>query len=90
MLIARRPDGAPQWQLHSRGTPSPQKVRQRIHNLRGTISVTPSWITYALLDEIVDEFGPVVEKLALEVDSIDDQVLMLADLDETEMLQRYA
>lgn len=38
----------------------------------------------------MDEFGPVVEKLALEVDSIDDQVLMLADLDETEMLQRYA
>ena len=47
VLMARRPDGPPQ--LHSRGPPAPQKIRQRIHNLRGSTKVTQSWITYALL-----------------------------------------
>lgn len=57
-------------QFHFRGTPHPQNVRRRIKQLKDYISVTSDWISYALIDDIADAFGPLVQSIEYEVDSI--------------------
>ena len=75
-------------QFHSRGTPHPHNVRGRMKRLRGSIGVTSDWIAYALLDNMVDAFSPLIEELTVETESIDDRVLVLTDRDEEDMLLR--
>lgn len=60
----------PSLQFHFRGTPHPQNVRRRIKQLKDYISVTSDWISYALIDDISDAFGPLVQSIEYEVDSI--------------------
>lgn len=43
---------------------------------------------YALLDDVVDEFGPNIKSIELEVESIDELVLYLKRINQTEMLRR--
>lgn len=64
-------------QFHFRPTPHPQNVRRRIKQLKDYISVTSDWISYALIDDITDAFGPLIQSIEYEVDSIDELVLIL-------------
>lgn len=70
MLILGPLPVAGRLQFHFRGTPHPQNVRRRIKQLKDYISVTSDWISYALIDDISDAFGPLVQSIEYEVDSI--------------------
>nr|GAT54758.1 predicted protein [Mycena chlorophos] len=74
--------------FHFRPTPHPQNVRRRIKQLRDYISVTSDWISYALIDDITDAFGPLIQGIEYEVDSIDELVLILKDAETSDMLRR--
>ena len=80
-------------QFHFRPTPHPSNVRRRIKQLKDYISVTSDWISYALIDDITDAFGPLIQSIEYEVDSIDELVLILKDnlketREQTDMLRR--
>ncbi|KIY52297.1 cora-domain-containing protein [Fistulina hepatica ATCC 64428] len=75
--------------FHFRSTPHPQNVRRRIKQLKDYISVTSDWISYALIDDITDAFGPLIQSIEYEVDSIDELVLILKETTEqSDMLRR--
>lgn len=75
-------------QFHFRPTPHPQNVRRRIKQLKDYINVTSDWISYALIDDITDAFGPLIQGIEYEVDSIDELVLILKDAEQSDMLRR--
>jgi magnesium transporter len=52
------------------------------------LKITPDWIDYALIDDIVDSFMPVLRIIELEVDAIDDLVLILKESEQSDMLRR--
>ena len=79
--------------FHSSPTPHPANVRRRIRQLKDYIQVSADWICYALIDDIVDGFAPLLDGVEQEVDAIDEGVLRLHREDEEEvetgqMLQR--
>ena len=79
--------------FHSSPTPHPANVRRRIRQLKDYIQVSADWICYALIDDIVDGFAPLLEGVEQEVDVVDESVLHLhldedQDVDSGEMLQR--
>jgi magnesium transporter len=77
--------------FHSSPTPHPANVRRRIRQLKDYIQVSADWICYALIDDIVDGFAPLLEGVEQEVDTIDEGVLTLHREEEEEtgeMLQR--
>jgi len=78
--------------FHSSPTPHPANVRRRIRQLKDYIQVSADWICYALIDDIVDGFAPLLEGVEQEVDNIDAGVLHLhqyeEDGDGRKMLQR--
>ncbi|KAE8230319.1 hypothetical protein CF326_g4686 [Tilletia indica] len=74
--------------FHFHPTPHPQNVRRRIKQLKDYISVTSDWISYALIDDITDAFGPLIQNIEYEVDSIDELVLILKDVEQSDMLRR--
>ena len=65
-------------------------MRRRIRQLRDYISVTSDWISYALIDDITDGFGPLIQGIEYEVDTIDELVLILNDVEQGDMLRRCA
>ncbi|MCJ1293488.1 Mg(2+) transporter [Xylographa carneopallida] len=69
--------------------PSPHAadVRKRIGKLRNYINLTADWICYALIDNIVDSFGPVIRSIELETDQIEDQVFIAREGDFTTLLR---
>lgn len=54
--------------------PHAAHVRKRIGRLRDYVNLSADWICYALIDEIVDEFAPVLRDVEHETDAIDDSV----------------
>ncbi|KAG5648756.1 hypothetical protein DXG03_000104 [Asterophora parasitica] len=74
--------------FHFRPTPHPQSVRRRIKQLKDYIAVTSDWISYALIDDITDAFGPLIQSIEYEVDSIDELVLILKEAEQSDMLRR--
>jgi len=74
--------------FHFRPTPHPLNVRRRIKQLKDYISVTSDWISYALIDDITDAFGPLIQSIEYEVDSIDELVLILKETEQSDMLRR--
>lgn len=79
--------------FHSTPTPHPANVRRRIRQLKDYIQVSADWICYALIDDIVDGFAPLLEGVEQTVDAIDEGVLHLhqeeeEDVESGEMLQR--
>jgi magnesium transporter len=52
------------------------------------LEITPDWINYSLIDDITDSFIPVIEKIDVEVESIDDLVLILTEAEQSDMLVR--
>ncbi|TGZ76971.1 cora-domain-containing protein [Ascodesmis nigricans] len=63
--------------FHFSITPHPANVRRRIRQLREYIQLSADWISYALIDDITDAFGPHIDNLAKEADDIDDAVLRM-------------
>ncbi|GAA5835420.1 hypothetical protein JCM9279_004536 [Rhodotorula babjevae] len=63
-------------------------VRRRIKQLKDYINVTSDWISYALIDDITDAFGPLIQNIEYEVDSIDELVLILKEAEQSDMLRR--
>ncbi|KAG0232209.1 CorA metal ion transporter [Actinomortierella wolfii] len=65
-----------------------RNVRKRIRHLKNRVEVTPDWINYALIDDIVDSFAPLIRQVETEVDMIDELVLILKESERTDMLRR--
>lgn len=63
-------------------------VRQRITALKEHVSLSSDWICYALIDNIVDEFGPVIRQIEHDVDTLEDDVFIMRDFDSTSFLLR--
>ncbi|TAQ85641.1 hypothetical protein B7494_g6034 [Chlorociboria aeruginascens] len=51
-------------------------VRKRITMLKDYLSLSSDWICYALIDDIVDCFAPIITKIEQETDIIEDQVFI--------------
>ncbi|KAF4120284.1 magnesium transporter [Geosmithia morbida] len=63
------------------------QVRKRITALKEYVSLSSDWICYALIDNIVDTFGPVIHQLELEADAIEDEVFVMRDDDSAKFLR---
>ena len=70
--------------------PSPHaaEVRKRIGRLRNYINLTADWICYAMVDNIVDCFQPVIRNLEIETDNIEDSVFVARSDDFSSLLRR--
>jgi magnesium transporter len=58
--------------------------------LKAYLNVNPHWLSYAILDDITDRFGPQVNAIEMEVDAIDDLVLIMSQTEQSDMLVRIA
>lgn len=68
-------------------TPHTLNVRKRIGRLRDYINLNSDWICYALIDDIVDSFAPVLRSIEHETDAIEDQVFIARIEDSREILR---
>lgn len=62
-------------------------VRKRIALLKDYVALSSDWICYALIDDIVDSFAPIIRKLELEADSIEDEVFVSRENDSNTFLR---
>ncbi|PTB71392.1 cora-domain-containing protein [Trichoderma longibrachiatum ATCC 18648] len=53
------------------------EVRKRITALKDYVSLSSDWICYALIDNIVDSFAPVINQIEHEADAIEDEVFVM-------------
>ncbi|KAK8199734.1 cora family metal ion transporter-like protein [Phyllosticta capitalensis] len=67
--------------------PHASNVRKRIGRLKDYISLSSDWICYALIDDIVDSFGPVIRDIEHETDAIEDQVFTARAEDSRHILR---
>ncbi|KAM5448065.1 CorA metal ion transporter [Microsporum audouinii] len=74
--------------FHFSRTPHPANVRRRIRQLKDYLILSADWISYAIIDDITDVFGPLIHAIEDEVDEIDDKILRLhsdsKDIDNNE------
>ncbi|RAK84546.1 cora family metal ion transporter [Aspergillus costaricaensis CBS 115574] len=63
--------------------PHAANVRRRIGKLRDYVSLSSDWICYAMIDDIVDSFGPVIREIEVESEAIEDLVF-IARMDDFE------
>ncbi|KAI9924369.1 hypothetical protein AWENTII_003893 [Aspergillus wentii] len=63
--------------------PHAANVRKRIGKLRDYVSLSSDWICYAMIDDIVDSFGPVIREIEVESEAIEDLVF-IARVDDFE------
>ncbi|KIW09281.1 uncharacterized protein PV09_00202 [Verruconis gallopava] len=70
--------------------PHTKNVLQRIGRLRDYLSLNSDWICYALIDDIVDSFMPVIRDLENEVDTIEDEIFVARDEDARPILRKIA
>ncbi|KAJ9650632.1 hypothetical protein H2198_010070 [Neophaeococcomyces mojaviensis] len=68
--------------------PHPHNVRKRINKLGDFVSLGPDYICYALIDDIVDSFAPVIRDAEAESESIEDQVFTARDDDFASLLRQ--
>ncbi|KAH8821579.1 putative metal ion transporter C27B12.12c [Xylogone sp. PMI_703] len=68
--------------------PHAANVRKRITMLKDYVALSSDWICYALIDDIVDSFAPVINKIELETDIIEDQVFVARDDDLHDFLRK--
>jgi len=69
--------------FHFSMTPHPANVRRRIRQLRDYLILSSDWISYAIIDDITDVFGPLIQNIEDEVDDIDDAILQLHSSGDT-------
>lgn len=68
--------------FHFSPTPHPVTVRRRARLLKDYLTVSSDWIAYALIDDITDAFGPMIETIEEEVYSFEDAILKLHSKDD--------
>lgn len=58
--------------------PSPHaaNVQNRIHMLRNYMTLSSDWICYALIDDIVDSFSPLISAIEQETNAMEDSVFV--------------
>lgn len=69
--------------FHFSQTPHPANVRRRIRQLRDYLILSSDWISYALIDDITDVFGPLIQSIENEVDDVDDTIMQMHALNDT-------
>lgn len=71
-------------------SPSPHaaNVRKRIGKLRDYMALTADWVCYAMIDNIVDSYGPPIASIEAETDTIEDQVFVARTDDFTSLLRQ--
>lgn len=69
-------------------SPHALNVRKRIGKLRDYMALTADWICYAMIDDIVDTFGPPIHRIETESESIEDQVFVARTDDFTPLLRQ--
>ncbi|KAF2205590.1 magnesium transporter ALR1 [Delitschia confertaspora ATCC 74209] len=69
-------------------SPHSVNVRKRIGRLRDYVSLSADWVCYALIDDIVDSFAPVIREVEHETDAIEDQVFTARMEDSREILRK--
>ena len=55
-------------------TPGLATVRRRLESTPELLAMGPEAVLYAILDEVVDEYGPVIAGLENDIDEIEDQI----------------
>ncbi|KAK6442143.1 hypothetical protein LTR95_001612 [Oleoguttula sp. CCFEE 5521] len=65
-------------------------VRKRIGRLRDYVNLSADWICYALIDEIVDSFAPVLRDVEIETDVIEDSVFTARFEDSRAILRQIS
>ena len=68
--------------------PHASNVRKRIAKLRDYVALGSDWICYAMIDDIVDSFAPVIRDAEHESEAIEDQVFVAREDDFTQLLRR--
>lgn len=68
--------------------PHAANVRKRIGRLRDYVNLSADWICYALIDDIVDGFGPVLHDVEQEAEAIEDQVFIARFEDSRQILRQ--
>jgi magnesium transporter len=68
--------------------PHGRSVRRRIGKMSDYLSLGSDWICYALIDDIVDSFGPVIRDAERESEDIEDQVFIARDDDYAGLLKQ--
>ncbi|KAH8702611.1 putative cora family metal ion transporter [Talaromyces proteolyticus] len=63
-------------------------VRKRIGKLRDYVSLSSDWICYAMIDDIVDSFGPIMRDVEIESEAIEDHVFVSRAEDFSTFLPR--
>ncbi|KAK5997407.1 Putative metal ion transporter C27B12.12c [Cladobotryum mycophilum] len=63
------------------------EVRKRITALKDYVSLSSDWICYALVDNIVDSFAPVISQIEVEADAIEDEVFVMRQDDSNSFLR---
>ncbi|CRG88564.1 Putative metal ion transporter C27B12,12c [Talaromyces islandicus] len=63
-------------------------VRKRIGKLRDYVALSSDWICYAMIDDIVDSFGPIMRDVEIESEAIEDHVFIARAEDFTTFLPR--
>ncbi|XHG02868.1 hypothetical protein AWENTII_006192 [Aspergillus wentii] len=69
--------------FHFSQTPHPANVRRRIRQLMDYLILSSDWISYALIDDITDVFGPLIQAIEDEVDEIDENIMHMHSLGRT-------
>ncbi|KXX79464.1 Magnesium transporter ALR2 [Madurella mycetomatis] len=64
------------------------QVRKRITMLKDYVALSSDWICYALIDDIVDSFAPVISKLEGDTDQIEDEVFIARTDDMAQFLRK--
>ncbi|KAL1967836.1 hypothetical protein VTN77DRAFT_2525 [Rasamsonia byssochlamydoides] len=70
--------------FHFSQTPHPANVRRRIRQLRDYLILSSDWICYALIDDITDVFGPLIQSIENEVDDVDDAIMQMHSRDDVD------
>ncbi|KAJ4126965.1 hypothetical protein NW768_008586 [Fusarium equiseti] len=66
------------------------RVQTRISSLKEYVSLSSDWICYALINDIVDSFAPVVSKLESEAEALEEQRFIARPDDNWTFLQRIS
>ena len=71
-----------------KASPHAANVRKRMGRLRDYVALGADWICYALIDDIVDTFGPVINEVEQETDSIEDSIFTARHEDSRAVLRQ--
>ncbi|TID25537.1 hypothetical protein CANINC_002927 [Pichia inconspicua] len=63
--------------FHFKQTPHTGNVRRRARLLKDYLTISSDWVCYALIDDITDAFGPLIEAIEYEVNAIEDEIITM-------------